>query len=242
MNPFQEARTSYFHRSLGGYHGAKLRRYQDLIERAMEPEINALIGSLQQGNPNFEEADVLNMLDTRYLLAGQQREAVIRNPAALGAAWLVQDVKLVQSPDEEIALLKEIDTRTTAVINTQKFPLAYNNYTGTGEIKLVKYDPKQVVYEASTSGNALAVFSEIYYPDGWNAYIDGQPVDIKQANYVLRALELPAGKHSIEFRFEPESYATGNLIMLICNIILILLLIGAIFWSIRQHRVATQNP
>lgn len=231
MGAFQDGRTSYYHRSIGGYHGAKLRRYQDLIERVLQPEMQALITSLQQGNPAFEEADALNMLDTRYLLAGQQREAVIRNPAALGAAWLVQDVKEVKSADEEIAQLQEIDTRTTAVVNTAKFPLQNNSFSGTGNIELVQYEPNNVVYEAQTTGNALAVFSEIFYPEGWQATIDGKVVPIVQANYVLRALELPAGKHTIELHFNPESYSSGNTIMLICNILLILLLIGAVIWS-----------
>ncbi|AHM59015.1 hypothetical protein D770_03740 [Flammeovirgaceae bacterium 311] len=234
MNPFQDGRTSYFHRSVGGYHGAKLRRYQDLIERVLQPEMQMLISSLQQGNPDFEQADALNMLDTRYLLAGQQREAVIRNPAALGAAWLVEDVKTVSSPDEEIEQLLEIDTRTTAVINTERFPLQNQSYNGGGSIQLTQYGPNRITYQAETSGNALAVFSEIYYPEGWIATVNGQEANIIQANYVLRALELPAGNHTVEFRFEPASYSSGNIVMLVCNIILILLLLGAIGWSIKN--------
>lgn len=234
MNPFQDARTSYHHRSVGGYHGAKLRRYQDLIDRVLQPEIEMLIGSLQQGQPAFAEADAINMLDTKYLLAGQQRDAVIQNPEALGAAWLVENVRAVKNPDEEIALLQEIDTRTTAVINTQKFPLQQDSYSANGTISLQQYGPNHITYKANTSSNSLAVFSEIYYPEGWEATIDGKPAHILQANYVLRALELPAGEHSIEFRFQPRSYATGNIVMMISNILLILLLSGAIVWSIRK--------
>jgi hypothetical protein len=242
VNPFNEGRTSYFHRSIGGYHGAKLRRYQDLIERVLEPEMQMLISSLQQGNPDFEEADALNMLDTRYLLAGQQREAVIRNPAALGAAWLVQDVRSVNSPDEEIESLLEIDTRSTAVVNTQRFTLQHENINGGGSIQLTQYGPNHITYQAQTSGNALAVFSEIFYPEGWVATVNGQPANIIQANYVLRALELPAGNNTIEFRFEPASYSSGNIVMLICNIILILLLLGAIGWSIYRNRNYSAPP
>lgn len=235
MNPFQDARTSYHHRSVGGYHGAKLRRYQDLIDQVLQPEIEMLIGSLQQGQPAFEEADALNMLDTKYLLAGQQREAVIQNPEALGAAWLVENVRSVNSPDEEIAVLQEIDTRNTAVINTQKFPLQHQSYSAGGTISLETYGPNHIVYKANTKGNSLAVFSEVFYPAGWEATIDGQPATILQANYVLRALELPAGEHTIEFRFQPQGYAIGNTIMMISNILLILLLLGAIAWSIKKR-------
>ncbi|EMR03196.1 putative membrane protein [Cesiribacter andamanensis AMV16] len=238
LNPFNEARTSYHHRSVGGYHGAKLRRYQDLISRALEPEINQLIGQLQEGAPNFEEADVLNMLDTRYLLAGQQQEAVIRNPAALGAAWLVDKVQAAQSPNEEITYLQQLDTRTAAVINTARFPLQAQSYTTEGSISLQQYDLNHIVYEAETAGNALAVFSEIYYPDGWVATINGEPAPILQANYVLRALELPAGRSTIEFRFEPGSYASGNVVMLICNIILIGLFLAALVWTVRAYRTS----
>jgi hypothetical protein len=236
LNPFNEARTSYHHRSVGGYHGAKLRRYQDLIAHAMEPEINQLIGGLQAGNPNFEEARVLNMLDTRYLLAGQQREAVIQNPAAMGPAWLVEGVQAAQSPDEEMVYLKQIDPRRTAVINTQRYPLQQQSYTAEGSISLAQYELNHIIYQAETSGNALAVFSEIYYPDGWVATINGQPAPILQANYVLRALELPAGSSTIEFRFEPKSYSSGNVVMLICNILLFALFIGALIWEFRRRR------
>lgn len=243
MNPFNEARTSYHHRSVGGYHGAKLRRYQDLIEHVLQPEIQELITQLQQGKPAFEEADALNMLNTRYLIAGQEQEAVIQNPAAQGAAWLVEHVREAKSPAEEIALLQEIDTRTTAVVNTDRFSLEHSGYTSQGSVRLEQYEPRHIVYKAETPGNALTVFSEIYYPEGWSATVNGQPATILQANYVLRALELPAGSHTIEFRFDPESYTSGNTIMLICNILLILLFIGAIVWSIRQYRLeGTSEP
>ncbi|UOQ97982.1 YfhO family protein [Hymenobacter sp. 5317J-9] len=213
QNPFNEAQTSYFHKSIGGYHGAKLRRYQDLIER-------------QISNNNQQ---VLNMLNTRYLITGDPKQPVQRNPGALGNAWFVSSVKTVNSPDEEMAALSTLSPATEAVVDASKFPqqkAASYDITGS-TIALAGYSPDELKYRANATHDGVVVFSEIYYADGWQAFIDGKPVPHFRVDYVLRALQVPAGNHTIEFRFEPKSYAVGNTVSLVSSIVLLLALIGA---------------
>jgi len=228
-NPFNEAQTSYFHKSIGGYHGAKLRRYQDLIER-------------QISRNNLQ---VLNMLNTRYIIQpaqGPQQEGqpgtpeqVQRNPSALGNAWFVNEVQKVQNPDQEINALTGLNPTTTAVVDASKFPLAKTSYNAPGStIILTKYEPDALTYRATATADAFVVFSEIYYADGWNAYLDGKLVPHLRANYVLRAMPLPAGTHTIEFKFEPTEYAIGNTVSLVSSVLLILLLVGAVVYAVRQ--------
>lgn len=232
-NPWQEARTSYYHQSIGGYHGAKLRRYQELIDHCLGQEYAALIKMLQQGQmPVLEDYDVINMLNAKYLLAGTTKDAVIINNTALGNAWLVEEVIPVNSPDEEMAQLCELNTRRQAVVDQQKFSISQQEYNPAGQVELVEFRPNYLKYQANVEGldKALAVFSEVYYPLGWQAYINGEKADHIRANYVLRALELPAGEHTVEFRFNSPTYQAGNTIMWISNLVLFgLLLIGTVF-------------
>jgi len=222
QDPFNEARTSYFHHSLGGYHGAKLRRYQDLISNHLVPEIQQII---QDQGINASNSNVISMLNAKYMLAGYQENAVIRNPYKNGAAWIVDEIQTVSSPDEEIERIGEVDLASVAVIDQSIFNPPNISLDSTATISLVEYQPNKVRYESSVSNKSLAVFSEIYYPKGWKAFIDDEKVDIMRANYVLRALEIPVGQHKIEFRFEPKSYFLGNTIMWVSSIILVLLLI-----------------
>ncbi|UOG75423.1 YfhO family protein [Hymenobacter tibetensis] len=228
-NPFNEAQTSYFHKSIGGYHGAKLRRYQELIER-------------QISRNNIQ---VLNMLNTRYIIQPAQPsqqegqpgtpEQAQRNPGALGNAWFVNEVQKVQNPDQEINALTNLNTATTAVVDASKFPLTKTSYNAPGStIVLTEYEPDALTYRATATADAFVVFSEIYYADGWNAYLDGKKVPYVRANYVLRAMPLPAGTHTIKFKFEPTEYAIGNTVSLVSSVLLILLLVGAVVYAIRQ--------
>ncbi|WP_303312435.1 YfhO family protein [Hymenobacter sp. BT730] len=218
-NPFNEANTSYFHKSLGGYHGAKLRRYQDLIERQISTK-----------NPQ-----VLGMLNMRYLITGDQKTPVQRNPGALGNAWFVRDIEKVQNPDQEINALSTTNLATTAVVDVSKFPVSKTSYSTEGStIRLSNYAPDALRYEANAAQDGFVVFSEIYYKDGWNAYIDGKLVPHMRANYVLRALPMPAGKHIIDFKFEPTSYKMGNTVSLISSVILILAMVAALVYALRQ--------
>ena len=212
LNAFSDASTSYFHRSIGGYHGAKLKRYQELIENCISKN----------------NMSVLDMLNTKYLIVsdkGQQPVAQL-NPGAIGAAWFVDTVKTVENADAEINALNSFNPRTIAFVdkrfeNTLKSFAPQHDSTAT--IKLNSIVCNHLVYETQTALPQFCVFSEIYYDKGWNAYIDGQKADYVRANYVLRAMAVPAGKHKIEFKFEPEVYFTGEKISLAGSIVLLLL-------------------
>ena len=201
-NPFNEARTSYFHHSVGGYHAAKLRRYQELIENGIAQDISGVIQQLRAGDSNIRQFQTLNMLNTKFIIVSlNDPNGVIVNQGANGPAWFVQNVTPVNTPDEELNKLQTIDTKTTAIIDDSKFKLSQQSFSADGSLSLVGYEPGYWKYESNNSGNGMAVFSEIYYPKGFEAKIDGQPAKMLRVNYVLRALEIPAGKHTIEFNF-----------------------------------------
>ena len=222
-NPFNNAHTSYYHNSIGGYSGVKMQRYQDLIEN-----------HLSQNNQA-----VLDMLNTKYIITNKPENPVFTRQTALGAAWLVQNVKTVQSADEEIAALNGLQPKNECVVDVSKFKTSKTNYSNEGSIQLENYDPKHLTYKVDVNGDALAAFSEIYYPKGWNAYIDGKLTEYIRCNYVLRGLEIPAGKHTVEFKFEPSSYYKGNQISLIFSIILIVAIIGVV--GLEIYRVIKMN-
>ncbi|MFD1467373.1 hypothetical protein ACFQ48_03975 [Hymenobacter caeli] len=226
QNPFNEAQTSYFHKSIGGYHGAKLRRYQDLIEREISPEMQALFSP---SGGDFTRTPALNMLNTRYYLTGNEKQPVIRNPGALGNAWFVRQVQPVATPDAEMAALTTLNPGRTAVVDNVKFPAVraatYADTTAT--IALTSYAPDALAYRYSAAQPGTVVFSEVYYADGWNAYLDGQPAPYFRADFVLRAMQVPAGAHKIDFKFEPKEYATGNAVSLAASIGVLLVLLGA---------------
>lgn len=211
--------ASYFHKSIGGYHAAKLQRYQDLIDYHIAKN----------------NMDVLNMLNTKYIISGEKgSESANLNTAALGNAWFVNEVKIVSTADEEIDALNTIDPLGTAILHKEfESNLATRSYNKEGSrISLTSYSPDKLVYKSNTTSEQLAVFSEVWYgPDkGWNAYIDGKPVSHMRANYILRALNIPAGQHEIIFAFEPSSHKTGEIIRWI-SMLSLLLLSGYYFWS-----------
>ncbi len=233
QNPFNDGVTSYFHASVGGYHGAKLGRYQDLIEYHLGSEVSQAIQTLQQGQRNFENLPVLNMLNTRYFKAGDAQNAVLVNDQALGNAWLVSQVQTVENADQAIETLGTINPAQTAVVNTSDFQLSGTSFNSTGQIERVEYQPNYLKYEANVPAESFAVFSEIYYPDGWEVKIDGQETDYLRANYTFRALVIPAGQHTIEFSFNPTSYRVGSTVSLVASIILLLVVLAALGFSIR---------
>ncbi|MEM6843818.1 MAG: YfhO family protein [Bacteroidota bacterium] len=233
QGPFNDAVTSYFHASIGGYHGAKLGRYQDLVENHLGEEMNRAIQSLQQGQRDFTNTPALNMLNTRYIKAGEAQNAVIVNEQALGNAWLVSEIKSVENANEAIEALGTINPAQTAVVNTNDFELLSTSFSGEGEISLVQYEPNYLKYEANVPAESFAVFSEIYYPDGWEVKIDGQETDYLRANYLLRALPIPAGQHTIEFSFNPTSYRVGSTVSLISSVLLLLIVVAALVFSFR---------
>jgi hypothetical protein len=238
-NPFADARTSFFHQSIGGYHGAKMKRYNELFSYAIEPEMRRLIGGFQ--NPESIDSvmsllPVLNMLNTKYFIYDLNSPPIV-NSQALGNAWFVKTVKLVENADEEVTNLNNFDPESTAIIN-KDFSNDLNGFSagsGEGEIKLTEYQPNYLKYEANVNrGSQLAVFSEIYYPKGWRSFIDGKETTHIQADFVLRAMLIPEGKHQVEFKFEPTSYFVGNKISLASSILLILAIAGYFVYLIKN--------
>lgn len=234
---FNENNTSYWHKSIGGYHAAKLRRYQEMIDHHISPEIEAAYNEIAQASGVMEEVDgskfnVLNMLNTKYFVlpAGRNGEAIpIQNPYAYGNAWFVKDVNYVANANEEIETLYDINPRETAVVD-KRFEetlkgVTTNNTDSLASITLTSYSPNHLVYETTNENDGIAIFSEIYYPDGWQVTIDGQPATLARANYILRALHLPAGKHVVEMKFDPQSLhltegiAYGALVLLLIGVI-----------------------
>lgn len=235
QNPFNEANTSYFHESVGGYHGAKLRRYQDLIDKHIGNEVQTAIQKLRGGSADFSSLNALNMLNTKFFFAGSQKNAVFTNKYANGNAWTVNEIVPVNSPDEELSLISSTNIKTKAIIDQSKFKIPI--VSGTGPVKIESKTPREVMYSATINGgDALVVFSEIYYPEKgrWKAYIDGKETEILRANYILRALKIPSGKHKISFKFDGSNYINGNNIMLSSSILVLLFFFGIAGWEIRK--------
>jgi hypothetical protein len=237
QDPFNEARTSYFHHSLGGYHGAKLRRYNELIDSAINKEYGRFIANARQGSFELADYPVLNMLNARYLVFGPAADNVIENPNTNGNAWFVKNVMPVQTPAEELAQVTKIDTKETAVVDESKFKLPSQDFQvdSTAVIRLMEYQPNKLVYESVNGQPGLAVFSEIYYPKGWRASVDGEPVSLIRVNYVLRALSLPAGTHRVEMVFDPAPYRIGNPISAAAGWLVLAVVAAAVGVSIRKE-------
>lgn len=223
-----EAQTSYFHKSIGGYHPAKLRLYQDIIERYLS----------QNTNP-----EILNMLNAKYVIAqnpqnGQQM--LMPNPEANGHCWLVKNVKFVSNDVEELQTIGHTKLKDTAVVQQQyASQITLPQWDSTSSVKLTKFSNDEIEYAASCNGPQFAVFSEIYYPYGWNAYVDGEKKEIIKTDYLLRGLSLPAGQHTIRFVFEPESYKKGTTISYIGSWVILLLIALGLFMHFRQVRKKT---
>lgn len=238
-----DAAPSYFHKSIGGYHAAKLSRYQDLIEHRILSENSSLVDVLSKDTPDsiriatMYSLTALNMLNTRYYIYNPEAPP-LRNPAALGNAWFVKKVVMVENADAEIKALNNFIPSTTVIVD-KRFEEQIANFKETrdpaSKITLREYQPNQLTYDAVGLKEAqIAVFSEIYYSKGWKVFIDGKESQYFRANYVLRAMMVPAGDHTIVFKFEPESYFLGNKISLAGSILLIILVVGAFAWEIRR--------
>ncbi len=242
---FNDATTSYFHHSIGGYHGAKLQRYQDIIDHHLQAEIGSLTETLRN-NPNLNainnhmaQLQVLNMLNTRFIIYHPEAEP-LRNRHGLGNAWFVEHIHHVDHPNDEIDALAKVDLRNTAVIHNdfEKLLVGFSPGMDTNAfIDMIDYAPNHLTYQASLQEPGLAVFSQIWYTKGWNAYLNGEPIPILRANYILRALQLPKGEHIIEMKFEPRVWSVGQKISLASSLILILLSLGFIgSWLIKPSK------
>lgn len=221
---YNESKTSYFHKSVGGYHPAKLRIYQDIIEKYLS------------GRPN---PGILNMLNTRYIIVEDPQSGqpgLIKNPDAYGPCWLVKNVKLVDGPVASLQETGKTNLKDTAIVDASfSKNVIQPQWDSASSIKMVKYDNDAIEYEANCNGPQFAVFSEVYYPKGWNAYIDGKQTEYCNTNYVLRGLSVPAGKHVIKFVFEPASYRKGSKIGFIASILIVLFFIGGLFMTWREY-------
>lgn len=239
---FDDNNTSYWHKSVGGYHPAKLRRYQEMIEHHISPEMQAAYKAIATAGGEMDSVDankfrVLNMLNTKYFIfpAGQQRQTVpILNPHAYGNAWFVNKVQYVNNANEEIDALDSIIPTETAVVDARFKDVLKGNTESykdsLSSIRLTSYAPNRLTYETNNAQDGIAVFSEIYYPDGWHVTIDGQPAELARADYILRTMHVPAGQHTIEMRFDPtslhvtEGIAYGALALLVIGIIVAVLI------------------
>lgn len=229
-NTFNDASTSYFHKSIGGYHGAKLERYQELIEH-------------QISKNNMK---VLNMLNTKYFIVPDEKRVpqVQVNMEALGNAWFVDRYQLVDDANQEMEALSNFEPSSTVIVD-KRFSQYLEGWKPVSDsaavIALVSYAPNKLNYKSKSTSDQIAVFSDVYYPHGWKAYVDGAEKPHFRANYVLRAMVIPAGDHTLEFRFEPETYFTGEKISMAGSILLLVLITIALFFEIRQFILSNRE-
>ncbi len=235
-NAFYEAYTSTYHNSLGGYSGMRLKRYQELVDSCILPEHEELIRDSGDGPLNMSKYGVLNMLNMKYLIYGNEANQVLLNNAANGNAWFPKEIQAVNSANEELSAVAAIDTRNVAVVDQTRMKLVENkaNTDSTATIRFLEKKPYWQKYESQSTSEGLGVFSEIYYPVGWKATIDGQEVPIYRVNYVLRALEIPAGTHTVEFTFQPAAYLVGNKVTMSASVLLLIVVIGVLFLELRE--------
>lgn len=222
--PFSESRTSYYHKSIGGYHPAKLRIYQDVIEKYLS------------GRPSPQ---VMNMLNTKYIIAQDPQSgtpALVPNPEAYGPCWLVKNVRVVNNSLEEFQAIGNTNLRDTAIVESSFSKLVTQPQPDSAStIRMTAYDNDEISYEVNANGPQFAVFSEIYYPLGWNAYLDGKKTEYCKTNYILRGMSVPAGKHTIKFVFDPASVKSGNSISFIASILILVIFLGGLFMHFRYE-------
>lgn len=221
LSPFNETNTSYFHQSIGGYHGAKLRRYQDLIDFYFSDSLNL---------------PILDMLNTKYIITADSVIHALPNPNNNGNAWFVNEIFFANNANEEISQIGKINTKRQAILNKNfQKDLQFAKSTDTlSYIELKQYEPNNLIYATHNKSEKLGVFSEIYYPHGWKATIDGKEVPIYRANYILRALKIPAGNHTINFTFDPPVIYKGRIITLISFSIFIILSVALLVWDYKK--------
>ncbi len=236
VSTFNDASTSYHHNSIGGYSGAKMKRYQELTEANLTDEISSLIAMLKTST-SYEEAEnvmknlgVLNMLNTKYIILSPEAPPLV-NKHALGNAWFVEKVSLVENADTELLSVKTLNPAAIAVVDRKfgdQVVVKDNPGSPSDTIWLASYKPNLLTYKTELASDRVAVFSEIYYPNGWQAYIDDVPAYHFRTDYVLRGMVVPAGSHTVTFKFEPQSYKTGNKVSLASSVILLAMLIYAV--------------
>jgi hypothetical protein len=276
-NTFNETSTSYFHKSIGGYHGAKLKRFQEIVDFQISEElqaINQVIGTakndkLRQYAMTMQipqekmqavfdtisvaevslekEAPVLNMLNAKYIVVNKAGQAT-RNTSANGPAWFVSGIKKVNSSNDEMLGLNKLNTKETAIVNVKDAEVELKEkyaYDSTASIQLTKYGTNELTYAVKTKTELPAIFSEIYYPEGWNCYADGKQLKPFRADYLLRGAVIPAGTKTVVWKFEPASYYTASKMALIGSILLLLsvafILGKALMGSLKKTEVEAEK-
>ena len=244
-NTFNENETSYYHKSIGGYHAAKLRRYQEMIEQYINPEMQSLFGAVSNAAGDMTQVNgdsicpVLNMLNTKYFIFPLQggQTVPIQNPYVYGNAWMVDKIQYVNNANEEIAAVGKIDLRHEAVADaTFKSQLGEAIVQDTASVvTITEYEPNRLKYNVNTGKGGVLVFSEIYYP-GWTATVDGEPVELGRVDYILRALNIKPGKHEVELSFFPKSVNTTETIAYLSYVMLLLIIGGAVFIEWRKRK------
>jgi hypothetical protein len=238
-DPWQNTDVSYYHHSVGGYHAVKLRRYQELIENRLSKEHQQIISAFQSAQsfedlyPALASSPTLNMLNTRYIIYNAEQPP-LRNPFAFGNCWFVEEIEIADNADAEIAALENLHPLKTAVID-KRFALELEGFTtqrdSTAVITLDNYRPNRLTYKSSASVEQLAVFSEVYYQPGWKVKIDGEEASHFRADWILRAMRVPAGEHTIVFEFLPDRYIAAAYVASFSSFFILLLLIGVLLWT-----------
>jgi Bacterial membrane protein YfhO len=229
-----QARTSYFHKSVGGYSAVRPRRFDQLFDYQIDNSLSNFGKLINQETLSLTKSiPILNALNIKYIIVPTEEEDIaIKNPFINGNAWFVNELKIVNSADEEMKAMGTTDLKTVAIINQKQFPDFKNTAKSkdtTSSIKMNVYKPNYIKYSSINNEEGVAVFSEIYYPKGWNVYIDGKKDNHFRVNYVLRGMKIPAGKHTIEFKFEPQVVKTGSIISLISFVLILLLLAAGVY-------------
>jgi hypothetical protein len=250
-NTFNENETSYYHKSIGGYHAAKLRRYQELIEAYIAPEMQQTFAAVAEAAGDMTQVKgdsvypVLNMLNTRYFILPLQdgKTVPIENPYTYGNAWFVNSVKFVDNANQELDALGQLDLRHEAVADAkfreQLQAVPEQTADSASLVTMTNYEPNQLTYDVKSARGGVVVFSEIYYP-GWTATVDGEPVELGRVDYVLRALTVTPGQHKVELSFFPRSLDITETVAYISLGVLLLLVLLAVFLSYRKMKPAKQ--
>ncbi len=249
LSPLQDASTSYFHKSIGGYHGAKMRRFQELYDHYIQDEIMRLIGTLQTRavpvaiDSTMATMNALNVLNTRYIIYNGEAPPLV-NKSELGNAWFVNEIIPVTNADEEINAFGNIDPANEAVVDTR-----FNSYIegfnpvpdSSARITLTEYRANYLKYSSTAKSEQFAVFSEVFYDKGWQAYIDGTPAPHIRADYLLRAMKIPEGSHTVEFKFHPKSYYLGEKVSLASSLLMLLLAAGVFYMEWKKKKGSGGN-
>ena len=244
-NTFNENETSYYHKSIGGYHAAKLRRYQEMIEQYISPEMQQIFGAVSEAGGDMTKINgdsiwpVLNMLNTKYMIFPLQggQTVPLQNPYTYGNAWLVDKIQYAANANEEIDAIGKLNLRHEAVADA-KFKTQLGEAVAQDSVSIVtikNYEPNELIYEVNSGKGGVVVFAEVYYP-GWTATVDGQPAELGRVNYILRALNVKPGKHEVVLTFKPKSVNTTETIAYVSYIILILVVLGAAFMEYRRRQ------